>query len=693
MSVDSEDSVEPMIGRTIADKIELLDVLGAGAMGKVFRAKHLALDKIVAIKVLHPQEDGVVDPQRAARFKAEARAASRLDHPNSVQILDFGEDGDDKLLYLTMEFLEGKNLQSILQDSGPMMLDRIARVMVQMLSALAAAHDHGVLHRDIKPGNVVLCRKTTDDGVIDDHVKVCDFGLAKLLNTDGTSYEATSGPLTVQGAVFGTPAYMSPEQARGEPLDARSDLYSCGVIMYKMATGRTPFPAETPWGVLLQHMNDPPDPPSALNGSIDPQLEEIILRSMRKPRDDRYQTARQMRQALIDLCTARGIDLGGSAAAVRAYSKFPPAGTQSVTNVVAPSVESGEVDVSSTYIRQGSRPEIALDLASVSAQHGQPDPATLQTFHEAHSQPGAVIGGARGFGVVIVGAIALAAAVIVSVFMGRGPSKDQVGQWTAPIEDVAPKQVAADARQPAVAAGPSASPTRDPAPPAPAADSEAYGARADPPPRGVQTAGGAKPARAAGGTKRRVAQAPKMPAAETDSPAPDVDDAAASDPRPPEVEVEVESAASDPRPPEIEVEAEPAAAAPAPVPAPAPQPAPKPSGPAPLSASFQLKATIDELSVIGGISTRRTGVALERHLGDAKACLRTALLSHGVEASGAMNIQATVTNRGRLRDLSAEGGLSSASACLADAFSKSRLPKPDTGNGRVRFALKYWTVQ
>ena len=296
---DSKDSsaASGLIGRVIAGKLRIDKQLGAGAMGAVYQARHLGLDKDVAIKVLHPAASG--DASHAARFKAEARGASRIDHPNVVRILDFGEDGDDHLLYLAMEFLRGDSLHSVAHREGQMSEVRACWIVAQVLSALSSAHEQGVIHRDIKPGNIMLVSKQGDEGIIHDVVKVCDFGLAKLFNNDGTDYEGTSGPLTQQGSVFGTPAFMSPEQARGEILDPRSDLYSCGVVLYRLVAGKNPFSAETTVGLLLRQINDLPESPKVSAPHLSDALEGIILRALEKDPQKRFKDAREMRKALL----------------------------------------------------------------------------------------------------------------------------------------------------------------------------------------------------------------------------------------------------------------------------------------------------------------------------------------------------------------------------------------------------------
>lgn len=285
---------DPLLGRIIADKYRLDAVAGAGSFGTVYRAVHVVLDRLVAVKVLNPAL--MANPDARARFRREARAASKLDHPNSVQVLDYGIEPDG-LTYLVMEFLQGRELYQVIYDDWPLSSERIVKIMTQVLSVLAAAHDQGIVHRDLKPENIMLVTRPDETGKLDEVVKVTDFGIAKSIA--GTVSEESMN-LTREGIVHGTPEYMAPEQARGEPLDGRADLYACGVILYEMLTGSLPFTGDTPFDVILKHLSEPVIPPSVRRPDVDPRLEPIVLRALSKRREDRYPDARAMRAALLE---------------------------------------------------------------------------------------------------------------------------------------------------------------------------------------------------------------------------------------------------------------------------------------------------------------------------------------------------------------------------------------------------------
>ncbi|MFO0666218.1 MAG: protein kinase [Polyangiaceae bacterium] len=282
-----------LVGRTIAAKFQLLELLGSGAMGDVYRAKHLKLDREVALKILHPSLRH--DETFATRFHREARAASRLDHPNCVAVLDFGED-ETGLLYIAMELLQGVDLFEVIHKEWPLDRNRIIEIMRQTLAGVAKAHENGIVHRDLKPENIMIVRRSNDDGEEIEWVKVCDFGIAKM--NDPEQEDPSERRLSIKGHMMGTPEYMSPEQARGDALDVRSDIYALGVVLYQMLVGRVPFEGPTPLDIAVKHLNNDPVPPRDRLKDIDPTLEVICLTAMSKEKSQRYQSAREMRAVL-----------------------------------------------------------------------------------------------------------------------------------------------------------------------------------------------------------------------------------------------------------------------------------------------------------------------------------------------------------------------------------------------------------
>ncbi|MBX3217222.1 MAG: protein kinase [Labilithrix sp.] len=283
-----------LVGRTIAQRYCIEQLVGGGAMGDVYRARHVGLGSDVAVKIMRAS---VADASSfKERFYREAKAASRLAHPNSVRVLDYGEEPDG-LVYLVMEFLRGRDLLDVLATDQPLSEQRMVDILAQTLAAISTAHGHGIVHRDLKPENIMIVPDEDEDGR--DCVKVCDFGIAKLVDARAfKSHEDVRTALTTGNAIIGTPEYMSPEQARGEALDARSDLYSVGVILYRMLTGRLPFDAENAIGVAVKHIVEEPVPPSRVVDSPNPRLEAICMRALRKDPRDRFATAKEMRAEL-----------------------------------------------------------------------------------------------------------------------------------------------------------------------------------------------------------------------------------------------------------------------------------------------------------------------------------------------------------------------------------------------------------
>jgi tRNA A-37 threonylcarbamoyl transferase component Bud32 len=273
--------------RVFSGRYELNHLIARGGMAEVYRAHDRLLDRPVALKVLFPELS--VDRSFVERFRREAQAAANLSHPNIVPVFDWGEDSGT--YFIVMEFVDGRPLSSILKTAGPLAADRTAEIAAPVAAALGYAHKHGVVHRDVKPGNVLI----TDDG----QVKVTDFGIARAVNTEES--------LTQTGAVMGTATYFSPEQAEGMGVDARTDIYSLGVVLFEMVTGRPPFLGDTPVAVASKHVRDHPPLPRELNPSIPPTFEAIILKAMDKNPDNRYATSEELRADLLRFNEGRDV--------------------------------------------------------------------------------------------------------------------------------------------------------------------------------------------------------------------------------------------------------------------------------------------------------------------------------------------------------------------------------------------------
>jgi serine/threonine-protein kinase len=286
---------DPLLGQTLAGKYLVEKLIMRGGMGAVYRGKHVLMDKTVAIKVLRPAL--AVDDDVVARFSREAKAASRISHPHAVSVTDFGES-ENGVVFLVMEYLDGRTLKQIIRSEGPMPLTRVVEIIRQVTGALDAAHGQGVVHRDLKSDNIMVSQ--TNGG---DWAKVLDFGIAKIQQPANVK----DADLTAPNLVIGTPQYMSPEQcSQTQPLDARSDIYSLGVIVYEMLAGRVPFTGESVTMIMMQHVQDPPPSVLAARPDLPPAVDKVITRALAKHPDDRFQTAGELFAALS---TAAGEDV------------------------------------------------------------------------------------------------------------------------------------------------------------------------------------------------------------------------------------------------------------------------------------------------------------------------------------------------------------------------------------------------
>jgi serine/threonine-protein kinase len=288
-----------LLGHTLDAKYRLEAQLGIGGMGTVYRARHLLIDRPVAVKVLNPRF--VEDEAARTRFQREARAAGRLQHTNAVTVTDFGQTPDG-YVYIVMELLEGRTLREILAKEAPLDSARAVSIMLQVSAAVAAAHEAGIIHRDLKPANIFIVQRAEVPSV----VKVLDFGIAKLAAE--SLEEDDIKALTQVGAMIGTPRYMSPEQCDGAELTPAADVYSLGVILYEMLTGAVPFSGSTPLAIAMKHTSELPRSPREIVMSIPPALEGVVLHALEKSPQARPANAAEFREELLATAERLGLE-------------------------------------------------------------------------------------------------------------------------------------------------------------------------------------------------------------------------------------------------------------------------------------------------------------------------------------------------------------------------------------------------
>ena len=290
----SDTSIARNVGRVLYGQFELRELAGRGATGTVWRAYQRSMDRIVAVKILH--HELARDADIVKRFRREARAIAKIAHPNIVTVHMVGET-EEGTPYLVMEHVDGISLETIVEAQGSLPVGRVVHLGRQIAAGLGEAHANGIVHRDLKPANLLV----TDRGRVADLVKILDFGIAKLIHPIDESSQ-----LTRAQQVFGTPHYMAPEQAAGEAIDTRTDLYALGVVLYRLATGVVPFDAPNGMQVVLRHLRDAPPPPRSVNPLVPEALETLILALLEKKPDDRPADTDDVTAALDAIGAAEG---------------------------------------------------------------------------------------------------------------------------------------------------------------------------------------------------------------------------------------------------------------------------------------------------------------------------------------------------------------------------------------------------
>ncbi|MCP4604673.1 MAG: HDOD domain-containing protein [Proteobacteria bacterium] len=368
LATDDGKKKDPLVGTLVGNRFVILEKIGQGGMGVVYKGEQTAIWRPVALKVLRPKFSQ--DKKLHERFRNEASTASRLTHPNTITIYDFGVL-DDNGLYIAMEFIEGKSLDDEIDTHGVLDWQRSCRIAMQICGSLQEAHEHNIIHRDLKPDNIMLTRR----GAESDVVKVLDFGIAKIMADEESEYRPS---LTAADEIFGTPEYMAPEQIRGEKLDPRTDIYAMGNILYRMMTGSLPFTSDAPLALLAKHLMEEPIPIDNHESSqwIPTELKSLIMSSLSKNRDDRPAS---MGYILDQLLEAHGGTLHGQSTSIRvaeviSQSLSRPKAVSHVAKtelqLQAPDIEnlSAEAVVRQAEKRDHSAVEKALDRAAAPAE-------------------------------------------------------------------------------------------------------------------------------------------------------------------------------------------------------------------------------------------------------------------------------------------------------------------------------------
>jgi serine/threonine-protein kinase len=406
----SDDLINQVLGR---GQYQIRSVLGRGGMATVYLARQASMERDVAVKVMAPELAD--DEQFVARFEHEAQLIARLQHPHILPVIDFGREG--KHIYIVMQLVRGGSLDDRL-SRGPLPLPLAARMLGQIASALTFAHEQGIVHRDLKPNNVLLDER--------DNAYLTDFGIAKML--------AGTTKLTATGNVLGTPAYMAPEQWRGDPVDARTDIYALGIMLYEMVLGQLPFQGDTPYTLMYKHFNDAPPPPREKNPAIDPRVEAVILRALAKDPDDRYQSAEDMAEDFAN--------------AIRGAGKAAPPPDMEATVL-------GEEAVPPTAMPARTPPKAPPPTAAA-ATRAAPEAAPSASPRGGGRSPW-VMGGAALAALVVIGVIALLA-------LGGGGEDEKVAGLPTATETATVTQTPTETPTVTPSATPTSPPTETPSP-------------------------------------------------------------------------------------------------------------------------------------------------------------------------------------------------------------------------------------
>jgi serine/threonine-protein kinase len=401
----AEEQDTSLVGQQLGGKYKVVKLLGEGGMGAVYQGEQQLGPKTrnVAIKTLHNHLSK--DPKILARFEREVGTVAELEHPNTIQVYDFGKTPEG-LLYIVMEFIQGTNLAEQLEKNGAMEPARVEKIMTQICGSLEEAHGRGIVHRDLKPDNVVLTERAGQK----DFVKVLDFGIAKRSNEEDKNEQK----LTQQGMVLGTPPYMSPEQFTGKPIDARSDIYSLAIMAYEMLTGNLPFQANTAWEWATQHMTQPPKDIDTMpnHERIPPRMKDALRKALQKSPEDRFANVHQFMDAFVN---GVGLPAGGGTQA--AMPAAMPGAAKGRTEVGTP-LDFGAVSPGGYGSNPGpmspapGQPSYGTpaqgNVAFPTPGAGVPQPASASRSGGGGVNKGMILGIAGVVGVLSIGAIVLA---------------------------------------------------------------------------------------------------------------------------------------------------------------------------------------------------------------------------------------------------------------------------------------------